>query len=127
MSQRVHAGAGPLGSQVVIDQMSACPPPLHVWPLPSSPHRCDSSDKVKTFSSASWVLIHVWPPSLHAFHSPSAAVFFLERTGKRFGREDERDIGGFREVLELFNPGTPRMEKQSWRGQTRPFLFCHLK
>lgn len=124
MSQRVHAGAGPLGSQVVIDQMSACPPPLHVWPLPSSPHRCDSSDKVKTFSSALWVLIHVWPPSLHA-SIRCLLLCFLERTGKRFSREDKRDIGRFREVAELFN-------RKSTYGKTnlaRPnktFLLCHL-
>lgn len=39
VSQCVHAGSvGPMGSQVVIDQMSACPPLLLVWPLPSSPY-----------------------------------------------------------------------------------------
>lgn len=44
VSQCVHAGSVvPRGSQVIIDQMSACPPLLHVWPLPSSPYWCDSS------------------------------------------------------------------------------------
>lgn len=40
VTQGVHAGSVvPTGSQVIIDQMSACPPPLHVWPpLPSSPY-----------------------------------------------------------------------------------------
>lgn len=124
MSQRVHAGAGPLGSQVVIDQTSACPPPLHVWPLPSSPHRCDSSDKVKTFSSALRVLIHVWPPSLHA-SVRCLLLCFLERTEQRFSGEDERDIGSFREVWELLKRKSTYV-KANLARPNQTFLFCHL-
>lgn len=37
VTQGVQVVLSPMGSQVIIDQMSACPPPLHDWPpLPSS-------------------------------------------------------------------------------------------
>lgn len=50
VTQGVHAGSVvPMGSQVIIDQMSACPPPLHVRPpLPPSLYWCDSSDMTES-------------------------------------------------------------------------------